>query len=431
MEEYVSKIAYETALKKRALMPEGFTCSTSSLTFSPGEKPVKTPLQMNLSLILADRDITSFGAVFTQNLFSGAPVLLGKKRCTQPSIRGILINNKIANVCTKNGISDAEELLDHLGRILKIPGTSLIPASTGIIGWCLPVDEMKKALPGLAANLAAAKLPGGSLFDVAMAIMTTDSFPKIRSACVGEGRISAIAKGAGMIEPNMATMLVFILTDIDIPRTILQQCLSDAVEVSFNTISVDGDQSTSDTALILSSAVKSYTSRDEFQSALVAVCKDLADDIVRNGEGTSHVIKVMVKGDCDRKTGTGIGKAIINSPLVKTAIFGNDPNVGRIISAIGDFLGNHRVDVEIKTVSVKMGETEIFSNGAFMLTPAKEKKLFRYLKGAQLNPEKKGYPRHKKSVEIEVMIGYGENCYTVTGSDLTYEYVRENADYRS
>lgn len=425
MEQYTSKQAYESTLAKRALLPEGFCCSTSSLTFFPREKPVKTPLRMNLSLILADRDITLFGAVYTQNRFPGAPVIIGKKRLAQPSVRGILINNKISNVCAKTGVADAEELLGHLGRILGIPGTSFIPSSTGIIGWCLPVEEMKKALPGLVDSL------DGSILDVAKAIMTTDSFPKVRSAAVGQGRITAIAKGAGMIEPNMATMLVFILTDIEIPRDTLRQYLADAAGVSFNTISVDGDQSTSDTAIILSSAKKPCTSRDAFKDTLVTVCKDLAEDIVRNGEGTSHVIKVRVKGECDSKTGTGIGKAIVNSPLVKSAIFGNDPNVGRIISAIGDFLGNHQVDLDIKPMIIKMGETEIFSHGAFMLSPVKEEQLFQYLKQAQLNPGEKGYPLHENSVEIEVILGQGEKCYTVIGSDLTYEYVRENADYRS
>ncbi|MBN2534890.1 MAG: bifunctional ornithine acetyltransferase/N-acetylglutamate synthase [Spirochaetales bacterium] len=424
--EYTSKQAYEDTLKKRALLPEGFTCSTSSLTFFPGEKPVKNPLQMNLSLILSHRDITSFGAVYTQNRFPGAPVLIGKKRLLKPSVRGILVNNKISNVCTKTGVVDAEELLDSLGRILSIPGSSFIPASTGIIGWGLPVGEMKKALPLLVDNLNSA-----SLFDVAKAIMTTDSFPKLRSTNLGKGRITAIAKGAGMIEPNMATLLVFILTDIEIPRMILQQFLADAVDVSFNTISVDGDQSTSDTAIILSSALTPCKSLDDFKNALITVCKDLAEDIVRNGEGTSHVIKVKVKGDCDVRTGTGIGKAIVNSPLVKTAIFGNDPNVGRIIGAIGDFLGNHRLDIDTKTVMIKMGETDIFSGSAFILTPAKEKQLYQYLKQAQLNPEEKGYPLHENSVEIEVRLGNGGNCYTIIGSDLSYEYVRENADYRS
>jgi glutamate N-acetyltransferase/amino-acid N-acetyltransferase len=416
MEQYTSKQAYESTLAKRALLPEGFRCSTSSLTFFPKEKPVKTPLHMNLSLILADRDITSFGAVYTQNRFPGAPVIIGKKR---------LINNKISNVCVKTGVADAEELLGHLGRILGISGTSFIPSSTGIIGWCLPVEEMKKALPELVDNL------DGSILDVAKAIMTTDSFPKVRSVAVGEGRITAIAKGAGMIEPNMATMLVFILTDMEIPRNTLQKYLADATEVSFNTISVDGDQSTSDTAIILSSAIKPCTSLDTFKKALITVCKDLSEDIVRNGEGTSHVIKVRVKGECDKKTGPGIGKAIVNSPLVKTAIFGNDPNVGRIISAIGDFLGNHQINIDTKTMMIRMGETEIFAHGAFMLSPEKEDQLFRYLKQAQLNPGEKGYPLHENSVEIGVILGQGEKCYTVIGSDLTYEYVRENADYRS
>jgi glutamate N-acetyltransferase/amino-acid N-acetyltransferase len=261
--------------------------------------------------------------------------------------------------------------------------------------------------------------------------MTTDSFPKIRTAKLRDGRITAIAKGAGMIEPNMATMLVFILTDIDLPKDQLEESLHKAVKQSFNTISVDGDQSTSDMAVILSSSIYPCSSIVDFEKSLISLCKDLAEDIVRNGEGTSHVIKVTTKGECNQELGTGIGKAVINSPLVKTALFGNDPNVGRIISAIGDFLGNHRINIDTRNISITLGEIEIFARGAFMIDNEKEIKLSGYLKETQLNPDIKGYPEHNKTVDITISIGEGPGSFTVIGSDLTYEYVRENADYRS
>ncbi|MBN2443317.1 MAG: bifunctional glutamate N-acetyltransferase/amino-acid acetyltransferase ArgJ [Spirochaetales bacterium] len=426
MEKYDSIKAYEIELKKRAVLPEGFKTAATSFTFFPRERPVKTPLKMNLSLLLADRDVTSFGAVFTKNLFPGGPILIGKKRMTGASVRGILINNKIANVCAASGVKDAESVLLHLAGLLGISGTSLLPASTGIIGWQLPMAEIKQNLQPLVEHLST-----NSLFDVAKAIMTTDSFPKIRTITIGDGRITAIAKGAGMIEPNLATMLVFILTDIEISRELLQTYLTEAAHESFNTISIDGDQSTSDMAVILSSCKKKPTSTEEFRNALFSVCKSLAEDIVRNGEGTSHVIKVLVKGNDNKVIRAGIGKGIINSPLVKTAIFGNDPNVGRIIGAIGDFLGNHQINIDTGEMTLKLGDTEIFSKGAFLINPDKERTLSDYLKNAQLDPSVKGYPQHNKTVDITVILGEGDETSTIIGSDLSYEYIRENADYRS
>jgi glutamate N-acetyltransferase / amino-acid N-acetyltransferase len=425
-EEYDSINAYEADLAKRAVIPGGFTAATTSLSFIPGEKPVKNPLPMNISLILGEKDITSFGALFTRNSFPGAPIVIGKKRLTESILRGILINNKVANVCAPNGVEDAEAILTSLAEHLNLPASSLLPASTGIIGWQLPVTDIKEALPRLVEGLGT-----DTLLKVAKGIMTTDSFPKIRTVMAGDGRITAIAKGAGMIEPNMATMLVFILTDIDIPRDQLQACLTKAAKQSFNTISVDGDQSTSDMAVILSSSTIPCPSINDFEKALISVCKDLAEDIVRNGEGTSHVIKVTIKGSCSEELATGVGKAVINSPLVKTAIFGNDPNVGRIIGAIGDFLGNHHIDINTQHITITLGEIEIFTQGAFTIDNEKEIKLSHYLKNAQLNPEIKGFPEHNKTVDITIRIGEGTGSYTVIGSDLTYEYVRENADYRS
>jgi glutamate N-acetyltransferase/amino-acid N-acetyltransferase len=419
---YSSRQQYLEALEKRAVLPQGFRCATTALKFEPVEKPGAA--SMNLSLIQLEEETSHFAGVFTRNRYPGAPVTICRRRMAQDSVSGILINNKIANVAAPSGVQDAESLLSALGSLIETPGTQYLPASTGVVGWSLPLSAMKQALPSLIAG------PGGSAVAVAEAIMTTDSYPKLRSSVLGQGRILGLAKGAGMIEPNMATMLVFILTDLDIDRSALQRTLSFCSERSFNCISVDGDQSTSDMALLLSSAKIPGVTQEEFQTALLALCRGLAEDIVRNGEGVGHVIKVTVRG-ADRKTALGAGKAVINSPLVKTAIFGNDPNVGRLISALGDYLGNTGSTVDPQVVSVQMGSVPLFAAGCFSLNRLKEQQLSQYLKGCSLDPELKGYPQHDRVVEIDFDLGGPEEAVEVLGSDLSYAYIKENAEYRS
>jgi glutamate N-acetyltransferase/amino-acid N-acetyltransferase len=226
-------------------------------------------------------------------------------------------------------------------------------------------------------------------------------------------------------------MLCFIFTDVGLDRGSLRSEFSRCVESTLNRISVDGDQSTSDTAILFSSRARGRADRSEFGRALLEVLSGLADDIVRSGEGAGHVIKIRVKGLRDERTSVGVGKAIVNSPLVKTAIFGNDPNVGRIVSALGDFLGNGRISPDPSKVAVRMGGIEIFSNRAFRLDSRKETELSAYLTRTGFDPKVKGYPPHDECVVIEVILG-GETPWTeVLGTDLSYEYVRQNADYRT
>lgn len=427
MEIYHAENEYIEDLKKRALLPEGFKCAAAKIDFIPEEKPSGDPLPMNLSLILTDTPTDSFGAVFTKNRFPGAPVVIGKKRLSEKEIRGCLINNKISNVCTPGGEETALNLCSEMAALLDISPETLFPFSTGIIGWKLPFEKMKAAYPKLKENIS-----GDSILPVARAIMTTDAFPKIRNTSIGDGMIVGIAKGAGMIEPNMATMLSFILTDIDMERETLREILKEVVEETYNCLSIDGDQSTSDSVMIISSRKKPAVPPDQFKKALLGMCKQLAEDIVRNGEGTEHVMKVTVKGYISWKLARSLGKAVINSQLVKTAICGNDPNVGRIIMAIGDYLGNHTaLPLKTESLKIKMAGREIFRDHQFLLNQELEVYLSGYLKERQLNSRIKGYPQHNKLVEIEILIGEGDTKCTVLGSDLTYEYVRENADYRS
>jgi len=321
-------------------------------------------------------------------------------------------------------------LLEHLAKETGCSSQEFFPSSTGIIGWQLPVDDMVKNIPRLVSELAS-----GTGMGIAKGIMTTDTFPKLRSSEVGEGRIVAVAKGAGMIEPNMATMLSFIMTDVSIERDTIRDILKRVVEKTYNSVSVDGDQSTSDTVIIMSSCEKKKVSEKEFEDALYKVCLDLSVDIVRNSEGCGHVVKVSVTGASDFETARNIGKAIVNSPLVSTAIFGNDPNVGRLLSSIGDYAGNNSIELDKNKITIALGEDVVFEKGAFRLDQEKELRLVNYLKTRVLDSDHKEFPEHNYTVNIDVDLGMGSghanSSATVFGSDLSYGYVRENADYRS
>ncbi len=251
MEAFATAEEYLTALESRAALPEGFRVSTASLTFRPVERDVPQPLAMNLSLILLDQATPEFAGVYTANRFPGAPVAIGRERLGQTSVRGVLVNNRISNVCTPTGRADAERLLAALAREVGSPAATFLPASTGIIGWRLPVAEMQAALPELVRSAT-----GGSFAPVARAIMTTDRYPKLRSRAVGAGRLVGIAKGAGMIEPHLGTMLCFLCTDVCVGREELRAALAWAADRTLNRISIDSDQSTSDMAVLLSSRAK-------------------------------------------------------------------------------------------------------------------------------------------------------------------------------
>jgi glutamate N-acetyltransferase/amino-acid N-acetyltransferase len=425
MTAYSCRNDYLKDLEDRAALPAGFAVSTAALEFSPRE--IEGSARMNLTLIALDEPTPLFAAGFTTNRVAGAPVLIGRKRLAEPRLRGVLINNKVANVCAPGGREDAESLLAALAGLAGGRPEEYWAASTGVIGWRLPAEAMRAALPGLAAGLRKE-----SALPAARAIMTTDSYPKLRGAELGGGRITGIVKGAGMIEPNMGTMLAFLLTDIAVDREALRRIWRECLEASFNSISVDGDQSTSDLALIMSSGRIPGVDAADFRAALLAVCRELAADIVRNGEGVGHVIRVVARG-ADAVLARGAAKAIVNSPLVKTAVWGNDPNVGRIVSAVGDFLSGAAAaaGTGAADLAVSLGGVEVFRSGSFRLDRDKEASLSRYLRDCAQDPAVKGYPQHDREVLIELDLGGKGGAVEVLGSDLSEQYVRENADYRS
>jgi glutamate N-acetyltransferase/amino-acid N-acetyltransferase len=407
---------------------------TSRFEFMPREAP--KPAKMTLTLIALDQPTPAFAAMFTRNALPGAPIIVGRQRLHEPTLGAVIVNNKVSNVCAPGGVAASEKICARLANLLNLTPGQILPSSTGVIGWGLPVDAIMDALPQTSATLT-----NESILPAAEGIVTTDLYPKIRRANVGAGSIVGIAKGAGMIEPNMATMLVYVLTDLNVPRAELRAALQRAVETSFNTISVDSDTSTSDTVALISSGRVPCPDLVAFEVALTQVCRDLAEDVVRNGEGVRHVIRVAVSAAATTELARAIGKAIVNAPLFKCAVAGNDPNVGRLVQAIGKYIGAHAPETDLARLRLRLGGIEIFSGGVFQLNPEKETALVAHLRSAELYasaPPKDGvfsaaidYPPHERCVEIEVEIGNGAASAIVIGGDLTHEYVSENADYRS
>ena len=432
---FPSRDAHRAWLASQAALPQGFRVGTARFEFVPKEAP--KPSKMTLTLIALDRPTPDFAAVFTKNAFPGAPVIVGRRRLAEPRLGAIIINNKISNVCAPGGVEASEAVCAATAGLLGLAPAEVLPCSTGVIGWGLPVEPMVAALPRAVGALAA-----GDILPAAEGIVTTDLYPKIRRADLpGGGSIVGIAKGAGMIEPNLATMLVYLLTDVVVPRDTLRAMLARVVGESFNRISIDSDTSTSDTVAILSSGSVPCADLAAFEAALRGVCADLAEDVVRNGEGVRHVLRVRVSSAPDADTAAALGKAIVNAPLFKCAVAGNDPNVGRLVQAIGKYVGAAGLPLDLSKLRARIGGQEIFAEGAFRLNYEKEAALVEHLRGAELyrsQPTADGayappvdYPTHERSVEIEVELGTGAGEATVFGGDLTHEYVSENADYRS
>lgn len=435
---FLSRDAHRAWLRSQAALPQGFRVGGTRFEFNPREAP--KPAKMTLTLIALDRPTPDFAAVFTKNAFPGAPVIVGRRRLAEPTLGAILINNKISNVCAPGGVEASETVAAAAAALLSLAPTEVLPCSTGVIGWGLPVESMLAALPQIPATLTAS-----SILPAAEGIVTTDLYPKIRRADLpGGGCIVGIAKGAGMIEPNLATMLVYVLTDLAVPRDTLRALLASVAGETFNRISIDSDTSTSDTVVLVSSGRVPCTGQAElaaFADALRGVCADLAEDVVRNGEGVRHVLRVRVSAAPDPAIACALGKAIVNAPLFKCAMAGNDPNVGRLVQAIGKYVGASGLDLNLSRLRASIGGQEIFAEGAFRLNYEKEAALVAHLVSAELyksQPTTDGgfvppvdYPPHERCVEIEVELGTGQAEATVFGGDLTHEYVSENADYRS
>ncbi|HEM56100.1 MAG: hypothetical protein C0169_03130 [Thermodesulfobacterium geofontis] len=380
-------------------VPEGFLFAGISCG-------IKKENKLDLGLVYSPYNLTAWG-VFTVNTIKAAPVILGKRFIKEKEIHGVIANSGVANACTgEEGIKRALTLLKEVAKNLKISYKSLLPASTGIIGKQLPLEKILPKISHLISNLSEQ-----NYIQFAKAIMTTDTFPKVVSKRTEEGiTILGIAKGAGMIAPNMATMLAFILTDAEISKDYLKKFLPKIVEQSFNRISIDGDTSTNDTVYMLCSNIKKLKNWDNFENQCLEVAKELAYFIVKDGEGTSKVIKIIIKGAQTKNEAKILAISVANSPLVKTAFYGGDPNWGRIFSALG------------KTgISFNPEEVEIYLNGIPWVANLKPVKDEVKIKEELRKPE----------IELCMKFKKGKMSYEVLTTDLTEEYIRINAHYRS
>jgi glutamate N-acetyltransferase/amino-acid N-acetyltransferase len=378
--------------------------------------------KLDLSLVVSDRPATGVG-VFTQNLVKAAPVQLDRERTPSDRIRAVLTNSGCANACTgKRGRQDAERVTaivaEHLRGNESIAPEQVLMMSTGVIGEHLPIEKLTAGIPKVVADLGADE---AAIERAARAIMTTDTVTKVRSRTVEIGgrsiTITGIAKGAAMIGPNMATMLAVVMTDAPVLPADAQAALSDAVVESFNCISVDGHMSTNDTVLLLANGAaggEPFAGRDLslFNATLLEVCEDLAIAIPADGEGATHLITVEVHGCATRDDAIRIGKTIADSPLVKTAIAGADPNWGRIVSAAG-YAG----------VPFDPEEVTLLINGMLV-----------YERGAPVEFEEKAVSDSiagSRDTLLLLILGEGKATARFWTTDLTAEYVRLNADYRT
>lgn len=345
---------------------------------------------------------------FTQSLFCGAPVTVGRERLADGYAQALVINSKNANVATgQRGIANAREITGLVAADLGIAPDDVLPSSTGVIGVQLPMEKFRQAIPGRLR----AQLRANELEVAARAIMTTDTHPKYTATRVGNTVLAGIAKGAAMMEPNMATMLAFLMTDAAIPPATLRPMLRRAVDVSFNMMSVDTDTSTSDTVILMANGLAGEVDLAAFETALTDTCIYLAKEIAGDGEGATKRIEVTVTSARDASQAKRIAKAIVNSPLVKTAVHGADPNWGRLAMAIGKC--HDETDIRPERVRMAFGALCVFAQGEPQ--DADLGQLTTYLKG--------------QDICITIDLGIHNGRATVWGCDLTAEYVHLNADY--
>jgi glutamate N-acetyltransferase/amino-acid N-acetyltransferase len=378
---------------------------------------IKKDGSRDLALLFSTRPAAA-AAVFTTNRFQAAPVLVDRERIRSGLAQAVIVNSGCANAATgPEGLADALAMSKAASRELGIDDGLVMVASTGVIGHRLPLDKIEAGMAGLVAGLNVDGIP-----DAESGIMTTDRFPKIafRRGEVGGKEISlcGIAKGAGMIEPNMATMLAFVMTDAAIDADALSRVFRRAVGATFNAVSVDGCMSTNDTAVILANGLAGNPrllhnngSLARFAELLVSLLGELARGLVRDGEGATKLIEIQVEEARTAGEARRVAYAVANSNLVKTAFFGADPNWGRIISAVG----STGIDLPPERVRLFFEEIPIFMNGQGVSGREEE------LQAIMQRPE----------IRIRIGLGMGRRSWTVYASDLSFEYVRINAHYHT
>tara|TARA_B100000676_G_C17985073_1_gene791417 strand:+ start:99 stop:1247 length:1149 start_codon:yes stop_codon:yes gene_type:complete len=358
----------------------------------------------DLMVLTCDSDSSAAG-VFTQSRFAGPNIEISKRNIATGVAKAIAVISKNANVATgETGRSNAEEIIELIAATVNAEPNEIILGSTGVIGVQYPMDKIRDYLTRLEAPFSSREADLA-----AAAIMTTDTHPKVASAAAGPATIVGIAKGVGMIEPDMATMIAIITTDAEINSDRLDEIFRRIVDKTFNALSVDTDTSTSDMAVVLASGQAGAVEENEFESALSEVCLDLTRQLAADGEGAETLVVVDVTSARDDEQARRVAKAIVNSPLVKTAIHGRDPNWGRVAMAIGK-CGD--ADINQQEVSIHFGDQEVYPTPA---SPQKLAELETYLASAE--------------VRIAADLGIGDGTFTAYGCDLTDGYVRINADY--
>jgi len=377
---------------------------------------IKKRGKKDLALIFSENPAKAAG-MFTKNIVKAPPVLVGMERIKSGLCQAVLINSGVANAFTgRAGMKAALLTTGRAAGELGIDESLVIPSSTGVIGGPLPVDKINKAMPRLVDELSEEGLP-----DAAEAIMTTDAFPKYAISKVGiggrTGTICVIGKGAGMIMPNMATMLAYILTDINVPRRTLTKALRNAVNNSFNKIIVDGDTSTNDTVLMLANGKLGNTAIGltgtyyrKFEQAVTETAAVVAELIVKDGEGATKTVRIIVKGARSESDAENVARTIGTSLLVKSALYGEDPNWGRIVAAAG----RAGVDFNPDRLDLYIGEHKVLSNSREVMDEARALEVMKM-------------PEFSITLDLKT----GKKASFVITSDITYDYLKINAHYRT
>ncbi len=382
------------------VFPRGFHCASRNVGLKPSAK--------DLTLFASDVDATA-AAVFTRNHFPGAPVVLGRETIQGGVLRAIVANSKVSNVATgQRGLENAKRMAAAAAAELGTSADRVLVSSTGVIGVPLPIEKIERGLVGMASELQDNPMVG------AEGIMTTDTFPKALSSAVGESgaTITWVAKGSGMIEPNMATMLAYIFTDARFDAETLNRLLKLAVSNSFNMLSVDSDTSTSDTCAILANGLAGPVDQAQFLEILTAGCIKMTETLARDGEGATRLIRVTVREALNTVEARTVAKTIVNSPLIKTMVHGADPNVGRLLMAVGKCFDCTIVPLTTNASIngfpvVAAGQRLEFDDAVVRETLARDE------------------------VELEIWLGVGSGEARAFGCDLTEGYVKENAAYYS
>lgn len=400
---------------KRSMYPTNTVTAKSILS----NESIQSEHKPDLALIVCDVPC-NVGAVFTTNLVKGAPILVCREHMAKAKPRAVIVNSGNANTCNADGEEKAEKMTELTAAELGISADEVLVSSTGVIGQTLPIEPIREGIPYLHRALS----KDGT--QAAKAIMTTDTVVKeIAISFELSGKtvtMGAISKGSGMIHPNMATMLAFVTTDAAISSEMLQKAIKYCADDTFNMLSVDGDTSTNDTLCILASGLADnpeITEENEdykvFADGLMYVCTYLARIMAKDGEGATKLVECKVSGAESEKAAKGIAKSVICSPLIKSAMFGNDANWGRVLCAIG-YAGENtdvnKIDVYFKSTA---GEVLVCSMG----------------KGVEFSEEKATEILSQDEVLIDVILRDGDACATAFGCDLTYDYVKINGDYRT